>query len=194
MSHDKIKDATRRRMAATGEPYAAARREVTAESRAADQVTSAVSADDIRAAAYAHRELGPDYGDAVVASFIDKVDREVAARVEARLANPARSTPAARERRPLTRRVVRDVLAASAGALLAVGAVGIHEVTSAHPRPPAGKLAGAPCGTTAGQPSPCSLGQSRTNRVRILRITFSDEFKAAEVIPGSMAGDLPGRR
>jgi flagellar biosynthesis GTPase FlhF len=35
MSHDKIKTATRERMTRTGEPYTAARREVTREHRAA---------------------------------------------------------------------------------------------------------------------------------------------------------------
>jgi hypothetical protein len=71
MSHDKIKAAARERMARTGEPYATARREVLAE---------------IRAAAAAHEELGPEYSDAVVASFLDRVEEEITARVEARLA------------------------------------------------------------------------------------------------------------
>lgn len=90
MSHDKIKAAARTRMSATGEPYTAARRRVVSEHNAA-QCTSPVSADDIRAAAEAQRELGPEYSDAVVASFIDKDDKAVAARVEARLAVLARS-------------------------------------------------------------------------------------------------------
>jgi hypothetical protein len=71
MSHDKIKAAARERMAHTGEPYATARRQVLAE---------------IRAAAAAHEELGPEYSDAVVASFLDRVEEEITARVEARLA------------------------------------------------------------------------------------------------------------
>lgn len=71
MSHDKIKAAARARMERTGEPYATARREVVAE---------------IRAAAAAHDELGPEYSDAVVASFLDRVEEEITARVEARLA------------------------------------------------------------------------------------------------------------
>jgi hypothetical protein len=71
MTHDKIKAATRERMTRTGEPYATARREVLAE---------------IRAAAAAHEELGPEYSDAVVASFLDRVEEEITARVEARLA------------------------------------------------------------------------------------------------------------
>ena len=45
MSHDKIKAAARERMVRTGEPYAAARRQIIA---------------DIRAAAAAREELGPE--------------------------------------------------------------------------------------------------------------------------------------
>jgi hypothetical protein len=157
MSHDKIKAAARRRMAATGEPYAAARRQAVSEHNATELV-SAVSADDIRAAAEVHRELGPDYSDAVVASFIDKVDRALAARVEARLADRARSKPARpvrRGRRSLTRRVARDVLAASAGALVAVGAVALHDITSPPPRPTVSRLASGTCVGRAGHSSPC---------------------------------------
>jgi hypothetical protein len=47
--------------------------------------TSPLSPQEIRAAAAAHKELGPDYSDAVVESFLERVDREIAARVEARL-------------------------------------------------------------------------------------------------------------
>jgi hypothetical protein len=53
-----------------------------------------VSPDDIRAAAEVHAELGPEYSDAVVAAFIAEVDRQVAARVEARLASTSRTPPA----------------------------------------------------------------------------------------------------
>jgi len=79
MSHDKIKAAARERMTRTGEPYATARREVVAE---------------IRAAAAAHEELGPEYSDAVVASFLNRVEEEIAARVEVRMAeSPRPETP-----------------------------------------------------------------------------------------------------
>jgi hypothetical protein len=152
MSHDKVKAAARARMAATGEPYAAARRQAISEYHA-DQVTSAVSAEDIRAAAAAHQELGPEYSAAVVASFIDKVDRALAARVEARIADRGRSKsakPATRGRRSLTRRVARDVLVASAGALIAVGAIGLHEITSPHGGPPVSRLANGTCVNTVG--------------------------------------------
>ncbi len=97
---------------------------------------SPVSPDDIRAAASAYQELGPEYHDAVVASFLDKIDREVAARVEARLAAAAPAAPQRRPRRwprALTRRrVLRDVAAAGVGALAVAGAV---VVTGAHQAP-----------------------------------------------------------
>lgn len=48
--------------------------------------TSPLSPQEIRAAAEAHHELGPEYSDAVVASFLEKVDKQVAASVDARLA------------------------------------------------------------------------------------------------------------
>jgi hypothetical protein len=62
-------------------------------SYAAGMTSSPLSPDDIRAAAEVHDELGPEYSDAVVASFLQKVDREIAARVEARLADVSRSSP-----------------------------------------------------------------------------------------------------
>src|SRR5262249_17190548 len=52
---------------------------------------SPLSAQDIRAAAEVHRELGPDYGDAVVESFLAKIDKHIEERVEQRLAGTARS-------------------------------------------------------------------------------------------------------
>jgi hypothetical protein len=49
------------------------------------------NAHDIRAAAEVHAELGPDYGDAVVESFLAKLDKQIEARVDERLAAvPAR--------------------------------------------------------------------------------------------------------
>jgi hypothetical protein len=54
---------------------------------------SPLSPQDIRAAAEVHRELGPEYSDAIVASFLDQVDREIAARVDARLAGARPAEP-----------------------------------------------------------------------------------------------------
>lgn len=56
---------------------------------------SRLSSEEIRAAAEIHDELGPDYRDAVVQSFLDKLDGEVSARIDAQLgARPARTAPA----------------------------------------------------------------------------------------------------
>jgi hypothetical protein len=55
--------------------------------------TSPLSPQEIRAAAEAHKELGPEYSDAVVESFLERVDREIAARVEARLEPVPRGQP-----------------------------------------------------------------------------------------------------
>ena len=52
--------------------------------------TSPLSPQEIRAAAAVHNELGPEYSDAVIESFLERVDREITARVNARL-GPASS-------------------------------------------------------------------------------------------------------
>jgi hypothetical protein len=55
--------------------------------------TSPLSPREIRAAAEAHNELGPEYSDAVIESFLERVDREIAARVDARLGPVSREQP-----------------------------------------------------------------------------------------------------
>jgi hypothetical protein len=120
MSHDKIKLAARERMARTGEPYATARREVVAE---------------IRAAAAAHEELGPEYSDAVVASFLNRVEEEIAARVEVRMAEahrpeaPRREAPADEDsRRTLWRGIAIGIVVGG----IAVSAIGGNSSEHAH--------------------------------------------------------------
>ena len=54
---------------------------------------SPLSAAELRAAAETHRELGPEYRDAVLETFVDRVGREIDARVDARLAQAARAMP-----------------------------------------------------------------------------------------------------
>jgi hypothetical protein len=57
-------------------------------------MTSELTPGEVRAAAEVHRELGAEYGDAVIESFLDRVDRRVAERVDrevaARLGPPPR--------------------------------------------------------------------------------------------------------
>jgi hypothetical protein len=107
--------------------------------------TSPVDPQDIRAAAEVERELGPEYSDAVVAAFLDKVDRAVAARVEAQLADRRGAVPVIRRsRRALAKGVAIGVCATAivAGTSIAHVSSAHHAGISAHfvpgpPRPPA---------------------------------------------------------
>lgn len=45
-----------------------------------------MSAQDLRAAAEVHRELGPEYSDAIIDSFFEKIEARLDERVNARLA------------------------------------------------------------------------------------------------------------
>jgi hypothetical protein len=101
---------------------------------------SPVDPEDIRAAAEVQQELGPEYSDAVVAAFLDKVDRAVAARVEARLAEARRAQDWQRQpdvrggrRRTLVKGVVLGVCA---GALVAgAGISHVHFAITHSPQP-----------------------------------------------------------
>jgi hypothetical protein len=92
--------------------------------------TSPVSPEDIRAAAGAHHELGPEYSDAVVASFLEKVDQEIAARVDERLAaSTPRARPVQREnRRAVLKGFAMGVASSVAVVLLAAGVNPGHHV------------------------------------------------------------------
>ncbi len=59
---------------------------------------SSLTPEEIRAAAETHSELGPQYQSAVIDSFLEKVGREIDARVDARVAGlyPGRKPPAER--------------------------------------------------------------------------------------------------
>jgi hypothetical protein len=77
-------------------------------------VSAPLSPEEIRAAAEVHRELGPNYQDAVIESFLDKVGREIDARVDARLAQQGVQPPAQHGRghsgSPMTLAIVSMVL------------------------------------------------------------------------------------
>jgi hypothetical protein len=79
--------------------------------------SSRPTAQDIRAAAETHDEISPEYKDAVVASFLDRIDHHIAARVDVQLGRAAEDSVVRRPRRPAdpTRQIVlRSVLAGSA--------------------------------------------------------------------------------
>jgi hypothetical protein len=77
---------------------------------------SGLSSDEIRAAAEVHNELGPEYRDAVLESFLERIDGQVATRIEAQLA--ALQPPAP----PTSDRVPVDIKRSQFGAM-AVGSV-----------------------------------------------------------------------
>jgi hypothetical protein len=81
-----------------------------------------LSREEITAAAAVHDELGPEYSDAVVASFLEKVNKEIDARVDARLAGGRQSAPPA-ERDDL-RTVLKGVVVGLGASGIAVFAVG----------------------------------------------------------------------
>jgi hypothetical protein len=90
--------------------------------------TLPLSPDEIRAAAEVHRELGPQYSDAVVQSFLDKIDKEVEARIEARIAalpprRRAQPEPSVRARR---RAFLAGTAAGLAGAGIPLAALAEH--------------------------------------------------------------------
>jgi hypothetical protein len=55
--------------------------------------TSPLSPQEIRAAAAAHKELGPEYSDAVIESFLERIDQEITARLDAGLGPVPRDQP-----------------------------------------------------------------------------------------------------
>jgi hypothetical protein len=55
--------------------------------------TSPLSPQEIRAAAETHQELGPEYSDAVIQSFLERVDREITARVDLSTGTVSRERP-----------------------------------------------------------------------------------------------------
>src|SRR5260221_3011585 len=114
-------------------------RDWAAGSYPATMSTSPLSPEDIRAAAEVHRELGPEYSDAVVASFLDKVDREIAAQVEARIAGGPQTPPA----KPGSRRALLTGIAIGVAVsgipliLIALTGGQAPQVAVARPMPPA---------------------------------------------------------
>jgi hypothetical protein len=68
--------------------------------------------DEIRAAAEVHAELGPDYRDAVLESFLERVNKVIDTRVDQRLAAAQQARPPVPEprQRPLVLAIVSIVL------------------------------------------------------------------------------------
>ena len=84
-------------------------------------MSSPLSPEEIRAAAEVHRQLGPEYSDAVVESFLERVDRHVAERVDRQIAANADAGLAVASRKEPTQPAEPD----SHRTLLAGVAIGI---------------------------------------------------------------------
>jgi hypothetical protein len=95
--------------------------------------TSPLSPQEIRAAAEVHHELGPEYSDAVVANFVDRLEDVVTERVNARLAAMA-PQPVAVPRRHRGRVVA--AIGGACAAVIIVGGAGLA-VTGGHAEPAA---------------------------------------------------------
>jgi hypothetical protein len=92
--------------------------------------SSSFSPNEIRAAAETHRDLGPDYRDAVVDSFLERVGREIDARVDARVA-AARQVPQQPVRPP--RRSFSDVAVLAVSLTLGIPLSAIAVAAGTHP-------------------------------------------------------------
>lgn len=62
--------------------------------------SSSLTPEELRAAAEVHSELGPGYRDAVVESFLEKVGKEIDARLDARLGQGQQAQQAVPRRAP----------------------------------------------------------------------------------------------
>jgi hypothetical protein len=92
--------------------------------------TSPLSPQEIRAAAAVHKELGPEYSDAVIESFLERVDQEVTARLDARLGpvsreQPVQSAQSNGRRTLLTGVAIGIVMAGVPSVVVAAGAGGV---------------------------------------------------------------------
>ena len=109
-----------------------------------DVTESPLSAGEFRAAAETSKELGPEYQDAILESFVDRVGREIDARVDARLAQAAAQPLAAqRMATPPAPRTPKQfsVMALALGSIaLGIPLTAIVVAAGAHPAGFAGLL------------------------------------------------------
>ena len=109
-----------------------------------DVTESPLSAGEFRAAAETSKELGPEYQDAILESFVDRVGREIDARVDARLAQAAAQPLAAqRMATPPAPRTPKpfSVMALALGSIaLGIPLTAIVVAAGAHPAGFAGLL------------------------------------------------------
>jgi hypothetical protein len=98
--------------------------------------SSSFSRDEIRAAAETHRELGPEYQEAVIESFLDKVGKEIDARVDERLGRERRDWQPA----PRTAKHYQGTALAIVSMVLGIPLTAIVVTAGSHPAGLAGLL------------------------------------------------------
>jgi hypothetical protein len=81
--------------------------------------------DEITAAAAAHRELGPQYDDAVAESLVDRIGDEIDRRVDARLGASPTSSRKTEPRRPAKAEPHQPARSNVATVVLALGSMGL---------------------------------------------------------------------
>lgn len=81
--------------------------------------------DEITAAAAAHRELGPQYDDAVAESLVDRIGDEIDRRVDARLGASPASSRKTEPRRPAKAEPHQPARSNVATVVLALGSMGL---------------------------------------------------------------------
>jgi hypothetical protein len=109
-----------------------------------DVTDSPLSAGELRAAAETHKELPSEYRDAVLESFVDRVGREIDARVDARLAQaaarPADQKPAPHPPAPRAPKPVSVMVLALGSIALGIPLSAIVLAVGTHPAGFAGLL------------------------------------------------------
>ena len=109
-----------------------------------DVTDSPLSAGELRAAAEIHKELPSEYRDAVLESFVDRVGREIDARVDARLAQaaarPVAQQPAPPPPAPRAPKPVSVMVLALGSIALGIPLSAIALATGSHPAGFAGLL------------------------------------------------------
>ncbi len=70
---------------------------------------------ELEATVEARKELGPEHDDALVAGFLERIDREIDRRVDERVARVARRSPRASPLNPATLGVCIPIIAIAGG-------------------------------------------------------------------------------
>jgi hypothetical protein len=89
--------------------------------------------DELRAAVSARRDLGPDFEDAIVESFLDKMGKEVDRRVDERLAAAPKAKDAAKQDRTRDgQRLALAIVSLALGTIATISIILLSEDSAAY--------------------------------------------------------------